>query len=532
MSDLELELKDLYSFTKIYNLTDYLSMPSASLTRDLFSLKKDQFLENEKIIFSCFDDTPNDKVIELLVHLQKAMTFIDIPNFFVLIVTNRPALENNLEQIRKLHSIEDIPISYKFIDTPIIPTTNQSNYVALISPSETMCAQPWISLDVAGNGTFHPCCVYDESVTDANGTAYHAATHSIETVYNSEYMRQLRQDFREGKKPGPCRRCWSEEKDNTVSKRQLLKHRFPKYSYYTNYEQDDIKNLVFVSVAFGTACNFKCRICSPGASSSIAEEILSHSGSADKKAHPIYKVLTSGNWIKQHDAEIWKSLNDPNSDILYFDFAGGEPLLSTRHYTVLDNIISANRADKVSLRYNTNGSIFPKKYTDLWSNFKYVSIDISIDNIGPRFEFERAGGKWDQLLSNLDEFYKIKTNKIEISLHLVVSILNVYYLPEICEWIHSQSFSNIHFSTLYTPSYLNISHVTNEAKRIILDKLTPSVIIDPSLNRFVQSAINIIQQSTEISDGKEFREYMKRLDNYRNENFAQLYPEVAIAMGY
>lgn len=530
MIDFESELKKLYSYTKIINLTDYLSLPSASMTRDLFSMKKDQFVDNERIIFSCFDNTPDDKIIELLTHLQKTITFVDIPNFFVLIITNRSIIKDSLEEIRKLYSTEDVSISCKIVDIPVVAV--QANNSAILSPPESICAQPWISLDVKNNGEFRPCCFYNESIKQSDGTAYHASVHSFETVYNSDYMLKLRQDFRDGKKPEPCVRCWYEEKDGTQSKRQLLKYRFPKYSFYTNYEQDDIKNLVFASVELGTACNFKCRICSSDYSSAIAEEVLSHDTIADKKSHPVYKSLVSGNWIKKQDAVLWNSLSDANSNIMYFDFAGGEPLLSSRHYDILKTIISAGRAGKVSLRYNTNSSIFPEKYVDLWKSFKHVSVDISIDNLGSRFEFERSGGNWQQTLNNLDKFYKIKTANLEINLHLVISILNVYYLPEICNWVQLQPFTNRHFSTLYDPSYLNIAHVTDRARYIILDKLSSTSVTDPVLNKFLQSVIGILQSSSNISDGKEFCKYMKTLDGYRNEHFAQLYPEIAIAMGY
>lgn len=530
MLSIEEQLRQKYKFTKIYNLVDYLSLPSSTLTNNLILEKKDVFEDNERIIFACSGKVDNEKISALTNHLQKNLTFFDIPNFFVLMLSDRD-ITSILETAHQLYSHEDVPISLQIVDyLTFAPMT--SDYRALLTAPDTICAQPWISLDVSGGGSVKPCCYFTDNITQPDGTPYHAGIHSLKEIYNSEYMRNLRQMFREGKKPTQCSRCWNEEADGVDSKRQKLKYRFPAEGFHANYEQDDANNLMFISIGFGNTCNFKCRICDPGSSSSIAEEILSQPEVVNKKAHPVFEILTASKWIKSDDAAVWTSLADPTINVTQFDFAGGEPLLVPRHYETLSQLIALDRAKNVSLRYNTNGSIFPDKHIDLWREFKQVSIDLSIDNIGPRFEYERSNGVWEQNLDNLKKFFSLRSDKIKINLHLAISILNVYYLPEICDWITEQSFDGKYFSMLYNPKFLNISHITEDARNVILKKLSGYHSSDAELELFLQNTVSVLQQLSPITNTSEFCDYMKQLDRYRNEDFSALYPEIAIAMGY
>lgn len=519
IDNLVAHLKLNYEFDNVYNLSEFLRLPSASLSRLLADLKQPEFANNYRIVFYNFN---NVDISDVLAHLQECLTFLDIPNFFVLVVSNDSAVESLLTLAQWQYSTEQHPIGFKLYDTPVVKETVE--HTALLSVPASICAQPWISLDVDNQGGFAPCCFFNDVIKRADGSEYNASTHTLEEVYNSEYMRQLREAFRQGIKPKECVRCWNEESDGIVSKRQLLKNRFSPLGYQTNWEQDHVDNLSFVSVAFGNACNLKCRICNPDSSSSIATELLANNIDTNR----VRLLINKTKWVKDNSAAIWDSLS--NSNVLHFDFAGGEPLLSIRHYDVLKDFIAQHRSKDISLRYNTNGTVFPDKYADLWQHFKQVDIDVSIDNIEQRFEFERSNASWSEVVSNLDKFFQLRSSSININLHLAVSLINVYYIPEICEWVNQQPFDHVHFSTLYYPECLNISQATNVARELILDKLeqyTPTL----KLDTFVYNIVNILKHAV-LSDGHDFCVYMKQLDQFRNENFAKLYPEMAKAMGY
>ena len=523
------ELSKKYTIDGPFSVAEFWSRPSADLYRTIYDLRQESFSANHRIVFTCFDDLDDQRVREFLIKLQKCMAFVDISNSFVLITSNRPWIEKYLDEVKNQWAFptESHTISHEFYDVPI--STVDGNFSAILNPPDTICAQPWISLDVSTSGRFRPCCYFDEYVKQEDGSDFHITNHSLDQVYNSKYMKDLRRQFVQGDRPAPCSRCWAEERNGSNSKRMLLKHRFIPYSYDANWEQDHISNLKFVSVQAGNICNLKCRICNPGNSSKIAEEQLRQLPLHQRKTHEVYNKITSGRWV--NDVAVWNKFIDPDVNVEYFDIGGGEPMLQLQHFSALEKIIDQGRSGRVHLHYNSNGTIFPDGYADLWKSFKMVDIAFSIDNIQDRFEFERSGASWKVLENNLDKFFSLRSQNIKISLYLAISIQKVLYLPEICDWVIRQKFDSVHFAVLYQPEILHIGNVTSAAQSLILTRLKSYMGADPQLQTFIQTAIDVIS-AARLSDGDEFCKYMKNLDHIRNQDFSHTHREIAIAMGY
>jgi MoaA/NifB/PqqE/SkfB family radical SAM enzyme len=521
-------LSQKYTIDGPFSVAEFYTKPSSELYRTIHSLRQDAFAANHRIVFTCFDDLGLSKIQDFLIKLQKCLTFVDISNCFVLVASNQPWISEFLLKVKHdwAGSTEKHTIEHELYDVPAtkIDTTN---FTAILNPPDTVCAQPWMSLDIGHGGNFKPCCYFAGNIPQDNGRHYHITTHTLEQVYNSTYMKDLRQQFIQGDRPQGCKRCWSEEQDGSVSKRMLLKHRFIPDSFDANWEQNDIKNLKFVSVKTGNICNLKCRICGPGSSSKIAEEQLGQIPLPERKTHVIYENLMSGQWIKNH--AIWNKLTD--LDIEYLDITGGEPMLQPQQFQLLQNIIDQGRAHQVQLHYNTNGTMFPDNHADKWKQFKMVEIALSIDNTQDRFEFERSGAEWSELETNLSKFMALRSHNIKIALHLAINIQNVLYLPEICDWIIQQSFDSVHFSHVYDPDILYIGNVTPAAQKLIIDRLSDYECADSKLQKFIQTSIDVIA-SAEHNDGGEFCKYMKHLDRIRNQDFSATHKDIALAMGY
>jgi MoaA/NifB/PqqE/SkfB family radical SAM enzyme len=529
-NDLQLQLRNRYDVVACFSMADFYKLPSATLYKNLLSLYRTEFEPQQRIVFGCFDSLSDQQIKIFLNKLQKCLAFIDISNFFILIVSNRKWIKDYVNEIKLLHAPgESTSFGYEHYDIDSDLATVE--ITALLDTPETICGQPWISLDITATGDFKPCCFFNKSITDSTGQKFNAGNNTLNEVYQSSFMKDLRQQFREGKKPEGCRRCWNEEKDGVPSKRLLLKHRFPEFSYDANWEQDDISNLKMLSIAFGNICNLKCRICHSSNSSQIAIEEISVIPKDDQKKSLSYQHLVNGRWIKDNNNVLWDQLIDPALDLAYFDFAGGEPLLSNQHFEVLRHFICKGTADQIELHYNTNGTIFPKKYADLWNHFKKVDIAVSIDNIGTRAEIERSGCTWQEIENNLQEFFKLKSSSIQISLHLAISLQNVLYLPEICKWIELQQFDNVHFSNLYYPLELNLQNLTPVAKELVFKKLSLYQTDNPVLSKFIKETVDIVKNA-KTSNGESFCKFIKNLDLRRSENFAFTHSEIAQAMGY
>jgi len=175
------------------------------------------------------------------------------------------------------------------------------------------------------------------------------------------------------------------------------------------------------------------------------------------------------------------------------------------------------------LHFNTNGSIFPKHLMPWLQKFKQVDISVSIDNIDARFEYER-GGSWQEVEKNIKLFKNVSTANFNISIMPTINIQNVLYLIPLIDWAEENNYRLI-MNFLDSPKFMNIDYMTESAKKLVVARYQNHP--NSELNN-----ISIRVQRSPGSDGKQFVEYMKKLDHTRNENFVDSHKEIAIAMGY
>ena len=82
----------------------------------LKNVKQQEYTDEYRIVFyyfrslnKTFDDSPPD----LIDHLQKVLTYYDIPNFFCIIVTNDDNISKHLAYVSERHTVDEPdPIKY------------------------------------------------------------------------------------------------------------------------------------------------------------------------------------------------------------------------------------------------------------------------------------------------------------------------------------------------------------------------------------------------------------------------------------
>jgi len=398
--------------------------------------------------------------------------------------------------------------------------------------SEKICILPWISIETSPIGTARPCCLAKDEITylDEQGVEqkYNLKDHTLEEIYHSRYMQLLRRDFLYGQKPATCERCWNEEAAGRVSKRMNSRIRLKEY--YDNVDWNNLNpdQLWFIDLKLGNICNLKCRICGSWSSSKWAKEEIDYVPGIDRKTHLAYKFLQEGAWPRESQV-FWDNLKTLLPNIKYFEFTGGEPFLIEQHFELLRYAVENDYAKNIEIHYNTNGTVFPEA-AELWDNFKHVEIAFSIDNIGARFEYERYGADWNAVQANIAKFTAMRSNKISTQLCTTMNIQNVYYLPELCDWISSQTFDHVYFNMLHDPWHMCISRMTFAAMDLVIPRLNNHK-FDP---RYRAEILRIVQfiRNGEGSDGQEFLRKMQMADEYRKQSFLVTHEEIALAMGY
>ena len=387
---------------------------------------------------------------------------------------------------------------------------------------------PWISIETSPIGTSRPCCLAMDEITDADGIKYDLNKHTLTQIYQSGYMQDLRQEFLDGRQPDTCKRCWDEEAAGRVSKRINSRIRLKEYYDRVDFSNTNPNQLWFIDLKLGNICNLKCRICGSWSSSPWAQEEMAYLPDVKKKEHLAYTFLKQGAWPRENP-QFWDNLRALLPNIKYFEFTGGEPFLIKEHFELLRYAVDNGYSKDIEIHYNTNGTVFPD-FADVWKEFKHVEIAFSIDNMGARFEYERYLAKWDEVQANIAKFIELRSKKLTIHLCTTINIQNVYYLPEICDWITQPTFDNVYFNMLHDPWHMCIARMTPAAKELVINRLRTHEF--SSKHRAEVMRIIKFIENGEGSDGTEFLRKMQQTDEFRKETMLTTHKEIAEAMGY
>jgi hypothetical protein len=158
-----------------------------------------------------------------------------------------------------------------------------------------------------------------------------------------------------------------------------------------------------------------------------------------------------------------------------------------------------------------------------------VHLDISIDDIGDRFEYQRNGASWVQVTKNIKKFNLERRPNFKTQVSTAVSIMNVLYLPELCEWYNSENFDSWWLNVVWTPGYYCITEMPTDAKKLVLDRLNN---YDFGIHQDQVDVIISIIQNSDFKNDSNFIKKIKHIDLIRNQDLRLAHKEIANAMGY
>ncbi len=369
-----------------------------------------------------------------------------------------------------------------------------------------VCPLPWTHLEVDVNGGASPCCLYKGSVP--NVKVYENSLHDIQ---NTEYMNQLRQQFKDGKRPKGCQSCWQEEEAGKTSKRMNSIYKMKKS--LSNWNTDSKPNLKFIDFKLGNVCNLKCRICGSWSSSKWAQEELDYGDNPVAR-----KNLKEGGWPKRNP-QFFEDLKEDLRHVEYFEFSGGEPFMIKDHFKILMYCVEKGFAKNIDVHYNTNGTqLPPPEIFDLWNYFKRVEVAFSIDDIGPQFEYQRHPANWREVGANLVKWKQRSTPNMEFQICSTINFFNVFSLAKLMLWVRNFAPKFFYVNTCFEPVYFNIQTLPKQIKNIVNARYSDLKDFKGIL-RYMNSADR---------DTEEIRQLRKQriilADKYRNENFGDVFP--------
>ena len=367
------------------------------------------------------------------------------------------------------------------------------------------CCNAFIGLDVSAGGKIKPCCKFlNETIPNFD------IKNGIKAYKESSFLLTLQDEFLENKRPVGCERCFREEDAGIESKRQLDNKKYKDtVESIADLKFSDFK---IVSIAFGNLCNFACRICNVNSSSKWVSEIYK----SDNVKFPIH------NW--HSDKTVLDDIYNYTKSAVHFDIPGGEPFLleATEQFDFLDKF-SDSDAKNISIHYTTNCSTFPKEhYLKIWERFKEIDIQLSIDDIGKRFEYNRWPGKWSEVYQNIKRFQLLEKKKsnIRLSISFTVSAFTILYANEFYKWCLTENLPKPWMGLLNRPFYYKPSIFKNKTKEYIKNKLSQSEFID------VKNLANCLDED----DSEYFESFLleiKKIDSIRNQNFSTTFDELS-----
>ena len=389
----------------------------------------------------------------------------------------------------------------------------------MTAPSKTFCILPWIHLYANPDGNVLPCCVGDWQKPMGN-----VQNKKLEDVFNNEKFKQMRTNMLEGKRCEECTACYRDEDDGNSSFRKHVNEQFEKHiPEVLNTNPDgtiDNFKLRYLDIRWSNICNFKCRSCSGTYSSSWAKE--------EGKSN-VY-TFAGG----ESNDNLYEQFKPHFDTIEEFYFAGGEPLLTDKHYDILEYLIENGRTD-VKLRYNTNMSVLRyknKNILDLWKQFSNVYIGASLDSWGPRAEYIRNGTDWEVIENNL-RLVQQETPHVMLQTSTVVSIFNIKTLTQFLEYLIDNNLVNLkkynpNFYNIMNPDYYSFKMIPEEDKIDIIKSLEEFASKHgKNIGYGIKGVVNGLRSSTYSPELKtKLKEKTKYYDQLRNENVAETFPEI------
>ena len=390
--------------------------------------------------------------------------------------------------------------------------------------SKTFCVYPWVHQMVDTTGSIKLCCVADDPTDKVSGQNMHVNKQSLSEAWNSEYMVSVRERLISGRQVKDCGQCYRKERLGEYSFRQKTNDDWSDkiqeiQQHYKDYEQqyteanDFMKEKMqmskyivndmpkYLDIRFGNLCNLKCRMCTGKYSNKLGEELeaIANKDEQFRLLAPDSAKTYKFDWYD--NPNFWQDLDQyiPHIELIYL--TGGEPTLVEGNYEFLNKLVDKGYSQNISLVFNTNVTNFQQRFLDVIGNFKYITLNLSIDGTVGIQEYIRYPSKWSAVVKNMNNLMNRipHTNtKFELVFTPTVSIMNVGWFDKLIDWAYNFSINNTNKNInwdmmpifLHGPQFQDMIYATEKYREYTLgriQKIQPKVRSHfESLDRFLK----------------------------------------------
>jgi len=409
-----------------------------------------------------------------------------------------------------------------------------------MTKSETFCVLPWTHMATWTDGSALLCCVAK------NSYKHNLNNQTVSEIWNSDHWKDARKKMLAGERVSACEHCYKEEaagirshriNENVLWTRELGEDKINSLVEATQEDGTLEEDLVTLDFRLGNTCNLQCVMCRPQDSSmwlnpakKLAEELKSDA-KWDWK-HKLEIDTTKFEWYKKE--KLWQDFEPMFENIRHMIFAGGEPLLIKEHHRLLRKLVETGHSKHINLRYHTNGTVLPEEVLELWKEFGYVELMISMDAWGKHHDYVRYPADWSVILENLNTLDNTPDN-IEVKILCTVHAMNIFYIPDFATALLEQNFKKIgkrhhnglfHAGTVHWPRYLCTQMFPREIKDKIKEKWDSLKLPDnKQWNEKISHQIDFMYQEDLPELYPQYFDYIQGLDKIRSTSFRDTFPE-------
>lgn len=307
----------------------------------------------------------------------------------------------------------------------------------------------------------------------------------------------------------------------------------PRLEYLNKFKSNNQKTVLYLDYTIDNICNFQCRSCKPLYSKLLEKEFSS-------LAIPFIKIDEDHDKKCRSEESIISKLDDN----AFITITGGEPFISTTTLAFINKLSEQRDTSSMSIRFFTNGSKVPTWLADVFRDFKFVEIMISLDASSDLAHYLRHPCNWQEIVKNIQSYILLhkQFGNSEISFHTVLQAANMFGIDELINEL-SQFKEEIpfvpNFTVLAHPSFMRPSSLpnkifTSECIGLInsLTELKKKVTENEHHfinNKNLSSLIAILHAQSTLnneSDFLKFTAHYKRVDKYRNQSIEKVIPSL------
>lgn len=352
-----------------------------------------------------------------------------------------------------------------------------------------------------------------------------------QTYLNSDWLADIKKDFKEGRVPKNCTPCYDKESRGLKSTRQTECRgknkdsiKFPnEYVDPSQFQVDEASHISRLELRSSNLCNFKCRMCNSDSSSEWQKEV---------EQYPFLQKWVGGGLFKdysvtsEYNFDELKKMSLDNCRLVCF--TGGEPLLIKQYYDFMDHMIQQGYNEKVGLEFFTNCSVWNPLFIDRMMQFKEVRIVMSIDGYGKTAEYQRHGTKWETVEQNILKFVRVPKT---IFFNTAISAYNLLDMSSHAKFLMRLYEINPTIGTrcysVTLPFVLHFVNLNEDLRARAIDEIDQSLeILTPNNFDVLTKELRAIKThilATKPEKPDMFVSYTRALDVIRQEKFEDVF---------